>query len=118
MPIFEITGEVIREVATTSFSAAGICERQDLQRLLRDKIEVIAGDVCLIAEEFGEWNDSKRRIDLLGVDKKARLVVIELKRTEDGGHMGTPSATVRGHGFDHDVREGRLHLCRFHRGRC
>ena len=31
--------------------------------------------------------DSPRRIDLLGLDKDANLVVIELKRTEDGGHM-------------------------------
>jgi len=39
------------------------------------------------AEEFGEWSESARRIDLLGLDKQANLVVIELKRTEDGGHM-------------------------------
>jgi len=31
--------------------------------------------------------ESKRRIDLLGVDDQAKLVVIELKRDEDGGHM-------------------------------
>ncbi len=30
---------------------------------------------------------SKRRVDLLAVDRDANLVVIELKRTEDGGHM-------------------------------
>lgn len=41
----------------------------------------------MVAEEFGEWEDSRRRIDLLGVDEDATLVVIELKRTEDGGHM-------------------------------
>ena len=41
----------------------------------------------MISEEFGEWEDSRRRIDLLGVDRDAALVVIELKRTEDGGHM-------------------------------
>ena len=41
----------------------------------------------MIAEEFGQWEDSRRRIDLLGLDKGANLVVIELKRTEDGGHM-------------------------------
>lgn len=35
----------------------------------------------VIAEEFGEWEDSKRRIDLLGLDREANLVVIELKRT-------------------------------------
>src|SRR5690606_6937962 len=28
-----------------------------------------------------------RRIDLLGVDREGNLVVIELKRTDDGGHM-------------------------------
>lgn len=28
-----------------------------------------------------------RRIDLLGIDKAANIVVIELKRIEDGGHM-------------------------------
>src|SRR3712207_9447521 len=30
---------------------------------------------------------SKRRIDLLCVDRAGQLVVVELKRTEDGGHM-------------------------------
>jgi hypothetical protein len=41
----------------------------------------------VIAEEFSEWEDSRRRIDLLGGDRDGNLVVIELKRTEDGGHM-------------------------------
>ena len=41
----------------------------------------------IVAEEFADWEDSRRRIDLLGIDKTANLVVIELKRTEDGGHM-------------------------------
>jgi hypothetical protein len=59
----------------------------DLQRLLRDQVSVIAPDVLVVSEEFGEWDDSKRRIDLLGVDREANLVVVELKRTEDGGHM-------------------------------
>lgn len=39
----------------------------------------------IIAEEFGNWEDSKRRIDLLALDKNANLVVIELKRVEDAG---------------------------------
>ncbi|WP_337173582.1 DUF4268 domain-containing protein [Paludisphaera sp.] len=41
----------------------------------------------MIAEEFSDWEESRRRIDLLGIDRDANLVVIELKRTEDGGHM-------------------------------
>ena len=41
----------------------------------------------LLAEEFCSWEDSRRRIDLLALDEHANLVVIELKRTEDGGHL-------------------------------
>src|SRR4051794_14492345 len=87
MPIYEITQSAIRKLGETTFSAAGVRERADLQRLLRSNIEVISPDTLVIAEEFGEWEDSRRRIDLLGLDRDANLVVIELKRTEDGGHM-------------------------------
>lgn len=41
----------------------------------------------VIAEEFSNWEDSNRRIDLLCLDRQARLVVTELKRTDDGGFM-------------------------------
>jgi hypothetical protein len=41
----------------------------------------------LISEEFAEWIESSRRIDLLCIDREANLVVIELKRSEDGGYM-------------------------------
>ena len=87
MPIFEITQSAIRKLSETTFSAAGVRERADLQRLLRSNIEVVSPDTLVISEEFGEWEDSRRRIDLLGLDRDANLVVIELKRTEDGGHM-------------------------------
>jgi hypothetical protein len=87
MAIFEVTVDQLRKIEETSFSQAGLYERSDLQRLLRKQIEVIAPETLILPEEFGEWEDSKRRIDLLGIDKDANLVVIELKRTEDGGHM-------------------------------
>ncbi len=87
MPIYEITAEHIEKIQETTFSEVGIRERADLQRLLRDQIAVIAPDTVVVSEEFGRWEDSHRRIDLLAIDKEANLVVIELKRTEDGGHM-------------------------------
>lgn len=87
MPIYELNSDRIVKINETSFGQAGLDERKDLQRLLKNQIEVIAPDTLVISEEFGEWEDSRRRIDLLGLDKDANLVVIELKRTEDGGHM-------------------------------
>jgi hypothetical protein len=87
MPIYEVSTQGIRELDQTTFGSAGLQERRDLQRLLRENIGVIAPDTLVISEEFGDWQDSKRRIDHLAVDREANLVVIELKRTEDGGHM-------------------------------
>lgn len=87
MPLYQITDDILSPLVSTSFQEENLLERRDLQRLLRANIEAIAPDVMVIAEEFGEWSESGRRIDLLAIDKDANLVVIELKRTEDGGHM-------------------------------
>ncbi|RMH46382.1 MAG: hypothetical protein D6686_15205 [Alphaproteobacteria bacterium] len=87
MPIYEFAREEIRPLAKTTFGQVQLQERRDLQRLLRANIAVVAPDTLVIAEEFGDWDESRRRIDLLGIDRDANLVVIELKRTEDGGHM-------------------------------
>jgi len=86
MPIFEITHEAITAVPVTTFEGEGIAERGDLQRILRSNIGAIAPGCFVLAEEFGNWADAKRRIDLLCIDSDANLVVVELKRTEDGGH--------------------------------
>ena len=87
MSIFELEKDQIVPLRDTSFSAEGVKERQDLQRILRSQIEVLDPDLLVIAEEYGDWEESHRRIDLLALDREAKLVVIELKRTDDGGHM-------------------------------
>jgi len=87
MPLYQITDHAFRAIPEASFAEMRIGERTDLQRLLRTQIEVLGPDLYVLTEEFGDWEDSKRRIDLLAVDSDANLVVIELKRTQDGGHM-------------------------------
>lgn len=87
MPLLELMPNEFRSISTTTFAAAGIKERDDLQRLFRDQIELIDKELMVLAEEFSDWSDSNRRIDLLAMDRQANLVVIELKRTGDGGHM-------------------------------
>ena len=87
MAIYRIDDRQLSPVERTSFKEQGLQERKDLQVLLKSRIDAVAPEVLIVSEEFGDWEDSRRRIDLLGVDKDANLVVIELKRTEDGGHM-------------------------------
>ncbi len=87
MPIYRIDNDKIEPIERTTFAQQGRQERSDLQTLLKAQIDMIAPDTLVVAEEFGEWEDSRRHIDLLGIDKGANLVVVELKRTETGGHM-------------------------------
>jgi len=107
MTLYEIMPDRIAPLSQTTFAGAGVRERADLQRLLREQVEIVSSDTLVVAEEFGEWEDSRRRIDLLGLDRHANLVVIELKRTEDGGHMELQGPSLRGDGLDHDFRAGR-----------
>ena len=86
MSLWELTGGVFHELERTDFGREGVRERQDLQSVLRDNVQALAPDVLVIAEEFSDWEDANLRIDLLGIDRDANLVVIELKRTESGGH--------------------------------
>lgn len=87
MPLFKLSNSSIEQVPDTSFDIEGLKERTDLQSSIRDYIDIVAPDTLVLAEEYGQWEDSRRRIDLLAVDRSANLVVIELKRTLDGGHM-------------------------------
>jgi len=87
MPLYEMTADSFRPLEEASLQELRIRERADLQRLLRAQIDVLGEDLFVLSEEFGDWEDSRRRIDLLALDRDANLVVIELKRTADGGHM-------------------------------
>src|SRR5665213_3849653 len=114
MALFELKDESIRLLDKADFGALGILERQDLQAVLRDHIHVIAPDSLVIAEEFSAWDRSARRIDLLCVDQRARLVVVELKRTSDSEDVDLQAlryaAMVSRMTFDEAVEAYRAYL--------
>lgn len=87
MAFYELTSDSLVAIAVATYTALNLRERQDMQRILRDHIDAISPDLMVLAEEYGEWEDSKRRVDLLCIDRDSQLVVVELKRSDDGGHM-------------------------------
>lgn len=87
MPIYDFNKNTLNQIDPTTFHSEGILERKNLQAALKQKIEIVSPDSLVIAEEFSEWTDSQRRIDLLAIDKDANIVIIELKRTETGDFM-------------------------------
>jgi hypothetical protein len=87
MALYEIQSDKLIPVNSTTFVAEAILERQHLQKMLRADTTPLGENLLVLAEEYGNWEDSNRRIDLLCLDKDRTLVVVEIKRTEDGGHM-------------------------------
>lgn len=89
MPIFEVDAGGLTKLDQTSLGAEQLWERRHLQSYLRQHLHEIDGtnDLLVIAEEFADWAGSRRRIDLLAVDRRGNLVVIELKRGATGEHM-------------------------------
>ena len=86
MPIYKINDKQLVKLDETTFRDQDLKER-DLQNMLKSQISAISPDTLIVSEEFSDWEDNRNRIDLLGIDKDASLVVIELKRTTDGGYM-------------------------------
>ena len=87
MPFYEVTQEARSPRPAAGFVALDLYEHADVQRLLRANISVLGEDLLIVGEEFGEWEDGRRRIDLLAIDRAGPLVDIEIERKEDGGHI-------------------------------
>lgn len=65
---FESQSSKIVSLDIAKFNSQGILEK-DLQTAIKHNIAAISPDTLVISEEFGGWDDSKRRIDLLGIDR-------------------------------------------------
>lgn len=86
MPLYRWNADNLELVPSTTFEQEQLMEQRDLQRMLRDKPDALEDRLFIVAEEYGNWQDSGRSIDLLALDDQYRLVVIELKRTQSGDH--------------------------------
>ena len=74
MSIYKIEGnnKNLVKVDTTSLGEEGVWERE-LQRMLRDQPEVLEDGLLIISEEFGNWQDSNRRIGPAGPGRRRPL---------------------------------------------
>lgn len=87
MPLYVITNTELKPVASTTFANQAILERKHLQAMLMRDPSPLGEGLMVLCEEYTNWQDSNRRIDLLCLSRDRSLVVVEIKRTEDGGHM-------------------------------
>lgn len=95
MPLFTYRDQLVnaQPMTATDLEKAGISE-SELRDLLAQQLSALdsGSSFMVIAREYTNWSDATRRIDILAIEAigddtpRARLVVIELKRTKNGGH--------------------------------
>lgn len=84
MFVIDRKGENISKLKPRKFSEEGFKERHDLQKWLAKNPNALGEDLLIITEEFDGWQETGERLDLLALDKKGSLVVIENKRDDSG----------------------------------
>jgi len=80
MPLYEVTEEGLERRPPAAFAACTSGPTCSACSLTTSP--ALDEDLIVIAEEFGNWEDARRRIDLLALDKAGRLVVIEAPLAE------------------------------------
>ena len=85
--VFTVSGASATVARPISLAEAGLTERGHLQEWVLAHPEMLGSDVKVVAFEFGRWTAAsgtlaRDRLDVLGLDRDGRLVVVELKRDQ------------------------------------
>lgn len=83
--VFTVRGATATIAEPISLADAGLRERTHLQEWVLAHPQVLGPDVKIVTFEFGRWTGNsgpleRDRLDVLGLDREGRLVVVELKR--------------------------------------
>lgn len=78
----DIENKKLIKLSPTKFSILQLKERYDVEEWIEKTPEIIGEELLIIYKEL--MLPSRIRLDLLAIDKKANLVVIELKRDDSG----------------------------------
>lgn len=77
-----INDKTLTKLKPTNFSSQKLLERYDIQEWVEKNPDILGEELLIIGKEL--LMPSGSRLDLLAVDKKARLAIIELKRDDSG----------------------------------
>jgi hypothetical protein len=69
----------VQHLESVSFASLKVKERQGLEAWVLQNPEVLGESLLVITPEFARFDKSKRRLDVLALDRGGTLVVIELK---------------------------------------
>ncbi|WP_025761901.1 hypothetical protein [Dyadobacter tibetensis] len=74
------------KIDSGNFGSLNIWERSHIQEWIRKVPEILGEDLLIVSIEFDKFTNSSDRLDVLAIDTKGNLVVIELKRDGFAGY--------------------------------
>ena len=76
--------KVASSIPTSSFVDLQLKERFDIQEWVLNSPAILGEELLVVSTEFDRFDRTSERLDVLAIDRKGKLVVIELKRTATG----------------------------------
>lgn len=74
----------ISKLKQMKFSELGYTERNHLQEWLANQPDALGEELLIIQKEFDGFDETRERLDLLAIDKRGNLVIIENKLDDSG----------------------------------
>ncbi|MBO7432654.1 MAG: DUF4268 domain-containing protein [Salinivirgaceae bacterium] len=84
MYILDSKSKCLIKAEKCTFKSLNLKERQDLQEWIAKEPSSLGEDLLIIQKEFDGFADTRERLDLLALDKKGNLVIIENKLDDSG----------------------------------
>ncbi len=81
----------IEKIESQSFVSLKVWERTHIQEWIRKHPDILGEDLLIVNMEFDRFEGSRDRLDLLALDRRGNLVVVELKRDSFAGHADLQS---------------------------
>jgi len=73
-----------KKIEPVTFTSLGLKEREDLQEWIVREPLILGEELLIIQKEFAGFSDTNERLDLLAIDRKGELVIIENKLDDTG----------------------------------
>ncbi len=93
----DAAGKSLEPLEHRSFTDLGIGERSHLQEWIESRPEALGEDLLVLCKEFGGLTGTRGRVDLLALDRSARLVIIETKLDTTGPDVAWQAAKYAAH---------------------
>ena len=79
--------KTLKSIKEVEFSSIGFKERYDIQEWIESNPQTLGEELLIISKDLSFFNETKGRPDLIALDKKGNVVIIELKRDDSGLYM-------------------------------